>query len=244
MVSIGGEIGEVGKENSTEEELRAYLDGYYRELEQALRAGRRGHQQGQRPDRAPVTAACRCPAAASRRSSSTSARSSASARWRAHTASQVPCSTARRRCPTSSSTDFPAVETAEIHLATGFQNTLYEHPAFPKDLLDRDPGVVLHEHARRAQAGETDDISSSTRRARRRLARTSASCGSCRPRTRSWPTSRRSCAFLFDQLKVSGTKEYVARYVDALERHQPAARSRLPAGAPSGAQKGKSRPAR
>ena len=33
MVSIGGEIGEVGKENSTEEELRAYLDGYYRELE-------------------------------------------------------------------------------------------------------------------------------------------------------------------------------------------------------------------
>ena len=33
MVSIGGEIGEVGKQNSTEEELRAYLDGYYRELE-------------------------------------------------------------------------------------------------------------------------------------------------------------------------------------------------------------------
>ena len=27
-VSIGGEIGEVGKQNSTEEELRAYLDGY------------------------------------------------------------------------------------------------------------------------------------------------------------------------------------------------------------------------
>ncbi|HWH23261.1 MAG TPA: aldolase, partial [Candidatus Limnocylindria bacterium] len=27
-VSIGGEIGEVGKDNSTEEELRAYLDGY------------------------------------------------------------------------------------------------------------------------------------------------------------------------------------------------------------------------
>src|SRR5262245_57042678 len=27
-ISVGGEIGEVGKENSTEEELRAYLDGY------------------------------------------------------------------------------------------------------------------------------------------------------------------------------------------------------------------------
>ncbi|HEX5520992.1 MAG TPA: class II fructose-bisphosphate aldolase, partial [Longimicrobiaceae bacterium] len=31
-VSIGGEIGEVGTENSTPEELRAYMDGYNREL--------------------------------------------------------------------------------------------------------------------------------------------------------------------------------------------------------------------
>src|SRR6187401_2680237 len=31
VVSIGGEIGEVGKENSTEAELRAYLDGYRQE---------------------------------------------------------------------------------------------------------------------------------------------------------------------------------------------------------------------
>ncbi|MBA2381129.1 MAG: class II fructose-bisphosphate aldolase, partial [Chloroflexi bacterium] len=32
-VSVGGEIGEVGKENSNEEELVAYLDGYHGELE-------------------------------------------------------------------------------------------------------------------------------------------------------------------------------------------------------------------
>ncbi len=31
-ISIGGEIGEVGKENSTEAELRAYLDGLNAEL--------------------------------------------------------------------------------------------------------------------------------------------------------------------------------------------------------------------
>ncbi len=31
-VSVGGEIGEVGKQNSTEEELRAYVDGYITEL--------------------------------------------------------------------------------------------------------------------------------------------------------------------------------------------------------------------
>ena len=31
-ISVGGEIGEVGKENSTPEELRAYMDGYTRAL--------------------------------------------------------------------------------------------------------------------------------------------------------------------------------------------------------------------
>src|SRR5690606_23569216 len=31
-ISVGGEIGEVGTENSTPEELRAYMDGYQREL--------------------------------------------------------------------------------------------------------------------------------------------------------------------------------------------------------------------
>ena len=39
VVSIGGEIGEVGKENSTEAELRAYLDGYRRELDARAGAG-------------------------------------------------------------------------------------------------------------------------------------------------------------------------------------------------------------
>src|SRR5207247_7058242 len=32
-ISVGGEIGEVGKENSNEAELRAFLDGFRRELD-------------------------------------------------------------------------------------------------------------------------------------------------------------------------------------------------------------------
>ena len=36
-ISIGGEIGEVGKQNSTEEELRAYLDGYRARARRARR---------------------------------------------------------------------------------------------------------------------------------------------------------------------------------------------------------------
>ncbi|HVQ22644.1 MAG TPA: class II fructose-bisphosphate aldolase, partial [Candidatus Saccharimonadia bacterium] len=38
-ISIGGEIGEVGKENSTEAELRAYLEGFGRELERMAGPG-------------------------------------------------------------------------------------------------------------------------------------------------------------------------------------------------------------
>ena len=39
-ISVGGEIGEVGKENSNEAELRAYLDGLKRELRRPARAAR------------------------------------------------------------------------------------------------------------------------------------------------------------------------------------------------------------
>jgi fructose/tagatose bisphosphate aldolase len=35
-ISVGGEIGEVGGQNSTEPELRAYMDGYNQELEQSV----------------------------------------------------------------------------------------------------------------------------------------------------------------------------------------------------------------
>ena len=39
---------------------------------------------------------------------------------------------------------FPQVETAEIHLATGFQNLLYEHGAFPRDLRAEIGALVVH----------------------------------------------------------------------------------------------------
>src|SRR6185503_16958517 len=35
---------------------------------------------------------------------------------------------------------FREVETVEIHLATGFQNALYEHPAFPRELHEQIEG--------------------------------------------------------------------------------------------------------
>ena len=193
-VSVGGEIGEVGTQNSTVEELRAYLDGYRRELDARRRARSGSPRSASRPGRA--TAASRCPTAAWPRSSSISRSCASSATSPAsyglagavqHGASTLPDELFHR---------FPAVETAEIHLATGFQNALYEHPAFPRRSIARSRrGATRTPPTSESPARPTS--SSSTRPARRRSARSSASSGTSRPRTRSWPRSAarsRSCS--------------------------------------------------
>src|SRR3954447_13886203 len=130
-ISIGGEIGEVGKQNSTKQELRAYLDGYYRELERRAGPGVAGLskvsvQTGTSHGGVPLpdggVAAVKLDFGTLERLGEV-ARSYGLAGAVQHGASTLPNELFHR---------FPQVETAEIHLATGFQNALYEHPAFPK----------------------------------------------------------------------------------------------------------------
>ena len=51
---------------------------------------------------------------------------------------------------------FREVETAEIHLATGFQNALYEHPAFPAELHARIEGWCFENALDERKADQTD----------------------------------------------------------------------------------------
>ena len=51
---------------------------------------------------------------------------------------------------------FPQVETAEVHLATGFTNLLLDHPRFPAGLLSEMRAYCDREHADERVAGETD----------------------------------------------------------------------------------------
>ena len=51
---------------------------------------------------------------------------------------------------------FPEVETAEVHLATGFQNLVMEHPAFPRELLGEMRRYCETVFAAERVAGETD----------------------------------------------------------------------------------------
>ncbi len=152
MVSIGGEIGEVGKENSTEAELRAYLDGYRQEL--TTRAGadavglskvsvQTGTSHGGVPLPDGGVAEVKLDFGTLERLSAV-CRSYGLAGAVQHGASTLPDELFH---------NFPRVETAEIHLATGFQNALYDHPEFPADLRSEHRVVVLPERRGRTIGG-------------------------------------------------------------------------------------------
>src|SRR4029077_5208814 len=129
-ISIGGEIGEVGKSNSTEEELRAYLDEYIGMLHGTRTVGiskvsvQTGTSHGGVPMADGSIATVQLDFGVLERLGAL-ARSYGLAGAVQHGASTLPDELFHR---------FPAVETAEIHLATGFQNALFEPPAFPAEL--------------------------------------------------------------------------------------------------------------
>jgi fructose/tagatose bisphosphate aldolase len=132
-ISMGGEIGEVGKENSNEAELRAYLDGLNRELARrapgAIGISKVSVQTGTShggvvlPDGSVGSAAVDF--SIHEKLGVIARKEYGLAGTVQHGASTLPDELFHR---------FRDVETAEIHLATGFQNLLYEHPAFPPEL--------------------------------------------------------------------------------------------------------------
>ena len=232
MVSIGGEIGEVGKQNSTEEELRAYLDGYYRELERRSGPGvpgiskvsvQTGTSHGGVPLPDGGVAEVKLDFGTLERLGDV-ARSYGLAGAVQHGASTLPDELFHR---------FPAVETAEIHLATGFQNMLYEHPAFPRDLLDEIESWCFS-NALDERKPTDDDIQFIYKTRKKALGPYKRQLWELPTKDEILADQQKKLAFLFDQLKVAGTKEYVARYVDALERHHPAPDVLAAAGAAKG----------
>lgn len=135
-ISIGGEIGEVGKHNSTVEELRAYMDGFNRVFEELSGGGSRGlskisvntgstHGGVVLPD---GTIAKVKIDFETLRELSDEARRYGLAGAVQHGASTL---------PSEAFDNFPRVETAEVHLATEFQNIAMDHPAFPAELREQ-----------------------------------------------------------------------------------------------------------
>ncbi|HWH37304.1 MAG TPA: class II fructose-bisphosphate aldolase [Candidatus Limnocylindrales bacterium] len=219
IVSIGGEIGEVGKQNSTEEELRAYLDGYRRSLDSL--AGREtpglskvsvqtGTSHGGVPLAGGGVAEVKLDFGTLERLSAV-CREYGMAGAVQHGASTLPDELFHR---------FPQVETAEIHLATGFQNLLYDHPAFPPDLKAEIEGWCFANTADERKEGESDDVFLYKTRKK--------ALGPYKRQLWELPTKDEILAdqeaklrYLFEQLGIAGSKEMVARHVRAEGRSRP-----------------------
>ncbi len=153
IVSIGGEIGEVGGKNSTEEELRAFMDGYVK----ALARGKKGIskisiQTGTSHGGVPMPDGS---IAKVKVDFDTIERLSKVARdvYGLAGAVQHGAST----LPDDAFDMFPKRTTAEVHLATGFQNMVYDSAAFPQDLKKEIYAHLAAKHADERKAGDTDE---------------------------------------------------------------------------------------
>ncbi len=149
-VSIGGEIGEIGGKNSTEEELRAYLNGY-REKVRVKGLTKVAVQTGTTHGGVPLpgggVAKVKLDFDTLERLGKVAQKEYQLAGVVQHGASTLPPELFDK---------FPQTETAEIHLATEFQNMIYDHQLFPKELKDEINNWLKKECASERKEGDTE----------------------------------------------------------------------------------------
>src|SRR5438874_2481935 len=154
-VSIGGEIGEVGKKNSTVDELEAFVDGFNR-LFRSQVGEKRGlskisvntgssHGGVVLPDGTIAKVAIDFDTL---RDMSTAARRYGMGGAVQHGASTLPAEYFHK---------FPEVGTLEVHLATEFQNIILDHGAFPSDLKEKMYAYIREKLADEWATGDTEE---------------------------------------------------------------------------------------
>jgi len=207
-VSVGGEIGEVGEKNSTPEDLRAYMEGY----NDRLRKGRVGlskvsiqtgtsHGGVVLPDG--TIAKVKLDFDTLQSLSKIAREEYGLAGAVQHGASTLPSEAFGK---------FPEVGTAEVHLATEFQNMVYESPNFPGELKTRIYDWLKATQGSERKPGQTDEqfLYSSRKKA----------LGQFKKDILGLPADTRNAIakeiearfeFLFEKLKVGNTREAVSK---------------------------------
>lgn len=156
MVSVGGEIGEVGTKNSTVEEFEAFMEGYNKTLKKIAPSAQgiskisvqTGSSHGGIPLPDGTVAKVKIDFETLENISTV-----AKKRYKMSGAVQHGAST----LPDELFDHFPKTGASEIHLATGFQNMIYDHPAFPADLKQRIYAYLKEHFADERKSGETDE---------------------------------------------------------------------------------------
>jgi hypothetical protein len=114
---------------------------------------------------------------------------------------------------------FPAVETAEIHLATGFQNALFEHPAFPAALHRQIEAWCFADAVDERKAGQTDQQFVYTTR-KKAIGPFKRQLWDLETKDEILAAQRRTISYLFTELRVNDSREMVERYVQPVELHR------------------------
>ncbi|HDM37561.1 MAG TPA: aldolase, partial [Candidatus Omnitrophica bacterium] len=155
-ISVGGEIGEVGGKNSTPEELRAFMEGYLRRLKDygsqlkgiskiSIQTGT-AHGGVVLPDGS--VAKVKVDFDTLRNLSEIARKEYGLSGVVQHGASTLPAELFGR---------FPETQTVEIHLATEFQNIIYESKHLPDELRQKMYNYIKTELRNEKKEDQTED---------------------------------------------------------------------------------------
>jgi fructose/tagatose bisphosphate aldolase len=152
-VSVGGEIGEVGTANSTVEDLDAFMAGYTKILGSDVKGISKisvqtgtSHGGVVLPDGS--IAKVKIDFKTLEDLSRTAREKYGMGGAVQHGASTLPDEAFHK---------FPEVGTVEVHLATGFQNIVFDSPHFPDSLIQKINNSLTEKYAADRKAGETDE---------------------------------------------------------------------------------------
>lgn len=214
-ISLGGEIGEVGHKNSTVEELHAFMQGYRRSLPAGM-AGiskisvQTGTSHGGvvLPD---GTLADVKVDFETLRELSRVARDE----YNLGGAVQHGAST----LPPSAFNKFPEVGTVEIHLATNFQNMIYDR--LPEEMVETAYDYVRENYQNQWKEGKTEDqfLYSNRKRAIGPFKQQWWDLDEARQQ-KIGAALQEEFEFLFEKLNVKGTRDVARETVTRVEIHQ------------------------
>ena len=213
-VSVGGEIGEVGGKNSDVHELHAFMRGYAAAL-----AGRNGSLVGISkisvqtgtahggfvgPD-GKVRTDVKIDLAALEELSRVAREEYGLAGAVQHGASTLPA---------DAFDAFPRVGACEIHLATNFQNMVYDHELFPPALKD-EMYDWIREHAQEEKKAKDTEEQFLYKARKKAIGPFKRQCWDLPEEIRTAISAdlERTFGFLFDQLRVGNTGTLVRRFV-------------------------------
>lgn len=217
-ISVGGEIGEVGSQNSTPEELTAFMNGYNRALGSGV-AGiskisiQTGTSHGGVPLPDGTIAKVALDFGAIDKLGTMARKEFGFGGVVQHGASTL---------PESAFDNFPRHQTMEVHLATGFQNTVFDSTSFPSQLKESMYRWIDKNCASERKDGMTDEQFYYKAR-KKAYGAFKREMWSLTDNTKSALMSELARQFdmLFTKLGISKRKDVVEKFVRPVAVHHP-----------------------